>query len=46
LVITVAALVGGPFVVWREWLNYRQTKAALQQAATAQRRHEAQGDAD
>jgi len=31
LVITFAGLVGIPFVIWRELLHYRQTKAALQQ---------------
>jgi Pentapeptide repeats (8 copies) len=53
LVITIAALVGIPFVIWREWLHHRQTKAAVhqaeiarQQAATAQFRHEAQVEAD
>jgi Pentapeptide repeats (8 copies) len=53
LVITIAALIGIPFVIWREWLHHRQTKAALhqaeiarQQAATAQLRHEAQVEAD
>ena len=53
LVITLGALLGIPFVGWREWLNHRQTRAALQQAesaqkqaATAERRHEAQVEAD
>jgi hypothetical protein len=35
LVITIAALVGIPFVIWREWLHHRQTKAALQQTEAA-----------
>jgi hypothetical protein len=46
LVITIAALVGIPFVIWREWLHHRQTRAVLQQTAIAQRRHEAQVEAD
>jgi hypothetical protein len=53
LVIAAAALVGIPFVIWREWLHHRQTKAALQQAevarqqaTTAQLRHEEQVKAD
>ena len=51
--ITIAALVGIPFVVWREWLHHRQTTPALQQAgiarqqaATAQLCYEAQVEAD
>ena len=46
LLITAAALVGIPFVIWREWLHYGQTKAALRQADTAQYRHWAQVQAD
>jgi len=53
LLITIAALAGIPFVVWREWLHHRQTLAALQQAeiarqqaATSQLRHDAQVEAD
>ena len=46
LVFTVGAIVGIPFLVWREWLNHRQTRAALGQAGTAQDRHKAQVDAD
>jgi hypothetical protein len=52
-VFTIAALVGVPFLVWREVLHHRQTKAAIQQAesaqrqaATAQDRHQAQVEAD
>jgi uncharacterized protein YjbI with pentapeptide repeats len=46
LLVSIAAIGGVPFLIWREWNTHRATTAALHQAEIADERHRRQTEAD
>jgi hypothetical protein len=46
LLVSIAAIGGIPFLIWREWNTHRIASAARRQAEIAEQRHQKQTEAD
>ena len=46
LLVSIAAIGGIPFLIWREWNTHRTASAAQHQAEIAEQRHQKQTEAD
>jgi hypothetical protein len=46
LLVSIAAIGGVPFLIWREWNTHRTASASIHQARIAEERHQKQTEAD